>query len=235
MRSISTSGLGLQINFKSRKSEACAHKSDLVRCLVGQLTLSALILSMSTILLSTQSAYAQKQIAITNLSNSGIANTKNNHQTLCNAQEDVVFSCQVGNGKFFSFCAGDGLSKDEGYLLYKFGRIGHSPELSYPQLEIKKDSKKYHHPSKIFQFNKTKNEFDVADPIRRTIRFQPDARYDYYFFNLSSISKNKKNISTENFISVITNDASNELVTKRRCLEKSTINNLDKYWSILAN
>lgn len=51
--------------------------------------------------------------------------------TLCAADEQVVFSCQVG-AKVLSLCANGALSQASGRMQYRFGREGRVPELSYP-------------------------------------------------------------------------------------------------------
>jgi len=53
--------------------------------------------------------------------------------THCRANESVIFSCSFQNGKTVSLCASPDLSKDTGTLQYRFGPIGRTPELSYPQ------------------------------------------------------------------------------------------------------
>jgi hypothetical protein len=60
---------------------------------------------------------------------SGQAYAENNH---CTKEEKVVFSCTVGK-KVVSVCASQNLSPSEGYMQYRFGKIG-SPELLIPQL-----------------------------------------------------------------------------------------------------
>lgn len=53
--------------------------------------------------------------------------------THCMPDEKVIFSCPFKNGKTASLCASPDLSKDIGTLQYRFGHVGKSPELSYPQ------------------------------------------------------------------------------------------------------
>ncbi|MFM0550046.1 hypothetical protein P0D69_03600 [Paraburkholderia sediminicola] len=51
--------------------------------------------------------------------------------TLCQSHEEVYFSCRTG-GKMLSICASGNISPDNGYVQYRFGRVGHI-ELEYPQ------------------------------------------------------------------------------------------------------
>ncbi|HEX3635693.1 MAG TPA: hypothetical protein VHV99_09430 [Paraburkholderia sp.] len=53
--------------------------------------------------------------------------------SLCSADETVFFSCAVKNGeKVVSLCGTKGLSRNQGYLQYRFGRSSHI-ELEYPK------------------------------------------------------------------------------------------------------
>jgi len=51
--------------------------------------------------------------------------------TLCQPHEEVYFSCPI-DGKVLSVCASGNISPDNGYVQYRFGRIG-SIELEYPE------------------------------------------------------------------------------------------------------
>jgi hypothetical protein len=51
--------------------------------------------------------------------------------TLCSAEENVVYSCSTGS-RFLSVCASRNLSKNAGYLQYRFGPSG-KPDLVYPE------------------------------------------------------------------------------------------------------
>ena len=54
--------------------------------------------------------------------------------TLCQDDEQVVFSCPVKDGtKIVSLCAAKHLTAQDGYLQYRFGRAG-SVELEFPAL-----------------------------------------------------------------------------------------------------
>ena len=53
--------------------------------------------------------------------------------TLCAADERVIFSCAVrGSSKLVSLCGSKTLTKDEGYIQYRFGRAGRV-ELEFPK------------------------------------------------------------------------------------------------------
>jgi len=51
---------------------------------------------------------------------------------LCTSGETVVFSCSLTNGKIVSLCASPDLSRDAGYLQYRYGRNAGSIGLRYP-------------------------------------------------------------------------------------------------------
>ncbi|WP_133300348.1 hypothetical protein [Paraburkholderia lacunae] len=51
--------------------------------------------------------------------------------TLCQSHEEVYFSCPT-DGKVLSVCASGNISPDNGYVQYRFGRVGRI-ELEYPE------------------------------------------------------------------------------------------------------
>ncbi|MGF6916696.1 hypothetical protein [Paraburkholderia sp. 40] len=63
------------------------------------------------------------------------ANAGAGEVTLCYPHEEVYFSCPT-NGKIMSVCAAGNISPDNGYVQYRFGKIGHVeiefPEKPYP-------------------------------------------------------------------------------------------------------
>jgi hypothetical protein len=67
--------------------------------------------------------------------------------TLCRPDEQVFFNCAVAGRKgqkFVSLCGSQRLSEGEGYLQYRFGRIG-APELVFPA--------KRSHPRTAFRYS----------------------------------------------------------------------------------
>src|SRR5215218_3085492 len=53
--------------------------------------------------------------------------------SLCNADENIIFSCATRqSGKIASLCSSKDLTKDRGYLQYRFGLRG-KIELEFPQ------------------------------------------------------------------------------------------------------
>ena len=50
----------------------------------------------------------------------------------CSADEKVIFSCKVAKSKVVSLCASPSLNTTSGYLQYRFGPLGQSPELVFP-------------------------------------------------------------------------------------------------------
>lgn len=58
-----------------------------------------------------------------------LADTRNSH---CSEKEVVAFECQLENSsKVVSICTSNPLSRDKGYVQYRFGKIGNI-ELKYP-------------------------------------------------------------------------------------------------------
>ena len=52
--------------------------------------------------------------------------------SLCNTNEKIIFNCNIKNSaNILSVCASQNLSKDSGYIQYRFGRKG-AIELEYP-------------------------------------------------------------------------------------------------------
>lgn len=52
--------------------------------------------------------------------------------SLCNANEKIIFNCKIkSSANSLSVCASQNLSKDSGYIQYRFGRTG-AIELEYP-------------------------------------------------------------------------------------------------------
>lgn len=56
-------------------------------------------------------------------------------QTWCAQDERIYFSCQIGQ-KTVSLCGSDRITKTEGYLQYRFGRLGKEAELLYPAAPV---------------------------------------------------------------------------------------------------
>jgi hypothetical protein len=52
---------------------------------------------------------------------------------LCNPGETIVFSCSVGEEKVVSLCGSPDLSRDAGYLQYRYGRDPGKLEMTYPR------------------------------------------------------------------------------------------------------
>ncbi|WP_426206526.1 hypothetical protein [Pseudomonas sp. TWP3-1] len=55
--------------------------------------------------------------------------------TLCNAQEDIYFSCPLSGGKIVSVCALGNTNPNSGYVQYRYG-VPEKIELVYPQSKI---------------------------------------------------------------------------------------------------
>jgi hypothetical protein len=52
--------------------------------------------------------------------------------SLCNANEEVLFTCMSGRTKVVSVCASPDATAMSGRLSYRFGRLGSAPSLTYP-------------------------------------------------------------------------------------------------------
>jgi hypothetical protein len=65
--------------------------------------------------------------------------------SLCNADEKVIFSCTVKSSKIVSLCSSPDVTKDRGYIQYRFGRPG-KIELEFPkEREKSQQAFKYTH------------------------------------------------------------------------------------------
>lgn len=53
-------------------------------------------------------------------------------RSLCTSDEKIVFNCTLKNSKIVSLCSSREISKDRGYLQYRFGKPG-SIELEFPK------------------------------------------------------------------------------------------------------
>ena len=62
-------------------------------------------------------------------------------QTHCRSREQILFSCKMSKKKILSLCASNDLSRDTGYLQYRFGKAG-KIELEYPN-ELKNSQKAF--------------------------------------------------------------------------------------------
>jgi hypothetical protein len=52
--------------------------------------------------------------------------------SLCNADEEVLFTCKSGPTKIISVCASPNSTAATGHLVYRFGREKQKPSLTYP-------------------------------------------------------------------------------------------------------
>ena len=68
-------------------------------------------------------------------------NVQRTNLSLCNTNEKIIFNCMIKNSaNNLSVCASQNLSKDSGYIQYRFGRNG-AIELEYPaEKEISRSS-----------------------------------------------------------------------------------------------
>lgn len=87
--------------------------------------------------------------------------------TLCQPHEEVYFSCPI-DGKVLSVCASGNISPDNGYVQYRFGKIG-KIELEYPE--------KPYPPRKLFS---------ISDILEGNLSFThlkfDSGRYHYVFY-----------------------------------------------------
>ena len=79
--------------------------------------------------------------AVTIVATLSVVNVVSAAPTHCGSDENVVFSCSAGK-KVASLCASRDLTKNLGYMQYRFGPIG-APEMTFPS---NRD-----HPSKQFK------------------------------------------------------------------------------------
>lgn len=80
--------------------------------------------------------------------------------TLCDAGEQVVFSCGLRSpAKYVSLCASKKLTRDEGYIQYRFGRPGRV-ELEFPRNRVGSQKQfRYEHVFRA-QFDQTEISFE---------------------------------------------------------------------------
>jgi hypothetical protein len=90
---------------------------------------------------------------------SGTNNAQTQSASLCESTEKIVFSCTVGKAsKIVSLCSSKDLTKDRGYLQYRFGLPG-KIELEFPkQREQTQSAFKYSHYFRA-QFDQTEISF----------------------------------------------------------------------------
>ena len=90
---------------------------------------------------------------------SGINNAQTQPGSLCESTEKIVFSCTVGKAsKIVSLCSSKDLTKDRGYLQYRFGLPG-KIELEFPKQRKQTQSAfKYSHYFRA-QFDQTEISF----------------------------------------------------------------------------
>lgn len=81
--------------------------------------------------------------------------------SLCNAEEKSIFSCEVrGSGKLASLCSSNVVTRDKGYIQYRFGRPG-KIELEFPTGTKETQQKfRYAHYSR-FQVDRTEVTFGI--------------------------------------------------------------------------
>jgi len=89
--------------------------------------------------------------------------------TLCQADEEVIFSCANKNKKIVSMCASKPLTATQGTLQYRFGTKGHI-ELAYPADAMS--------PAKAFEGRA--QMFSGGGGVY--LRFKKD-KYDYVLYN----------------------------------------------------
>lgn len=87
--------------------------------------------------------------------------------SLCESSETIIFNCTVAKAKIVSLCSSKELTKDRGYLQYRFGLPG-KIELEYPkQREQTQSAFKYSHYFRA-QFDQTELSF-TSDGYEYTI------------------------------------------------------------------
>ncbi len=88
--------------------------------------------------------------------------------TLCNPHEEIYFSCHFGK-KIASVCASGNISPRNGYVQYRFGRVGRI-ELVYPKLPYS--------PMNFFWIS----DIDKGSVKVKHLKFRP-GRYDYVIYS----------------------------------------------------
>lgn len=88
--------------------------------------------------------------------------------TLCDAHEEVYFSCHVGS-KVISVCAAGNISPKNGYVQYRFGNLNHV-ELEYPKLPYP--------PKRFFSIS----DIDLGNVRATHLKFK-SGTYDYVVYS----------------------------------------------------
>jgi len=110
--------------------------------------------------------------------------------SLCAADENVIFACMTRQEKNASLCASKNLSANEGYLVYRFGRIGQKPELVYPNAPVS--------PYKIFTYMAHSNKYWRGVEVDFNISAHTYTLYNNYYDN--EIHNDMPNISESGVI-----------------------------------
>jgi len=76
-----------------------------------------------------------KKIVVGCLLNWFLINTAVGQANLCQADENIIFSCETEHNKLLSVCGSKQLSSSPGYLQYRFGQPD-KIELTYPATQV---------------------------------------------------------------------------------------------------
>lgn len=76
-------------------------------------------------------------------------NTVASNNSLCQAEETILFSCMTKQNKIISLCASKGLSATNGYIQYRFGKKD-AIELIYPTNQTMPASKAFQGRAQMF-------------------------------------------------------------------------------------
>ena len=136
-------------------------------------------------------------------------------ETLCERNEQVILSCSIANSsRVLSICSSKVLTATEGYLQYRFGRIG-AIEMTYPATKVETQEK----------FRWTTNYH--ADVIDSWLTFKSGA-YVYSVFGIEERRANDKNGGRRyGVITTNNNDQEHSLRCKRPIIDFfSTLDNV---------
>jgi hypothetical protein len=133
------------------------------------------------------------------------------NRSLCSAGEQIIFSCSVkrgagraGDTKIASLCASARLTKEAGYLQYRFG-LPNKIELEYPAMRTAtQQAFKYTHYMR-FQVDLTEINFSIGD-------------YQYQLFD--NYNGEEKPVVSEAGINVMKNGSTNSITFA--CVNKPT-------------
>jgi hypothetical protein len=145
---------------------------------------------------------------------------------LCNETEKIVFSCRLENKKAVSLCSSQNLSKNMGYVIYRYGSSIRNIELSYPEIDISNQSNlnNLHEDYFRLDLSQTQNE------SKATIVFYIDG-FGYALGTGNSYFLYDGRKKVKNYISVWDHRGVTQAI--HRCIEETVVGDVSSLKSVL--